>query len=130
MAHAVDVALGVLVSPGQRGVAVRQSRDEPLAFRAARHCDVRLTGGEVLLLLELDVLPGWIAQNHVEAAVPAGGGIDAAATGRLFGREQMWELEVPVEEAVLGRKSLDLGSGGFETLTSLARQPPIGGRAD
>jgi hypothetical protein len=79
--------------------------------------------GKPLLLLQLDALPGRIAEDHIEAPVPAmclvvrrgvpGG--DAKDVGKL---------QVPMEELILGRESLDLSAHPVRTLVRRLLQAP------
>ena len=71
----------------------------------------RAAGGEELLFLELDSLPGRVADDAGEAACPAGGRVDGA--GAVADAEDVRELDVPVEEAVLAGEINDqfLGRG-------------------
>ena len=81
-------------------VAVSEGCDQLLAGCGVRGVgDLRAAGGEELLLLELDPLPGRVADDAGEAAGPAGGWVDVG--GAVADAEDVRELDVPVEEAVL-----------------------------
>src|SRR5260370_24816333 len=85
-----------------RAVTMGQRRDQLLAGgRVGRIGDDRAAGGEELLFLELDTLPGWGADDAGEAAGPAGGGVDIG--GAVADAGGVGELDVPVEEAVRAR---------------------------
>ena len=86
-------------------VAVGECRDQLLAGgRVGGVRDLGLAGGEELLFLELDSFPGRVADDAGEAACPAGGRVDAA--GAVADAEDVRELDVPVEEAVLAGETL------------------------
>ena len=81
-------------------VAVSEGGDHLLPGRRVRGVgDLRAAGGEELLFLELDSLPGRVADDAGEAACPAGGRVDVG--GAVADAEDVRELDVPVEEAVL-----------------------------
>ena len=101
---------------GQRpvggSVAVSEGGDQLLACRGVRGVrDLWLPGGEELLFLELDPLPGRVADDAGEAACPAGSRVDVR--GAVADAEDVGELDVPVEEAVLAGEVVDqfLGCG-------------------
>ena len=73
--------------------------------------DGRLDRAEVFLVLEVDLVPRRVAEQAGEAAGPAGGGI-YVWVGVVGHAEDVGELQVPVEEAVLGLKPGDLRGGG------------------
>ena len=73
--------------------------------------DGRLDLAEVLLVLEIDLVPGRVAEEAGEAAGPAGGGVQRWV-GVVRDAEDVGELQVPVEEAVLGLEPGDLRGGG------------------
>ena len=90
----------VVQRPVGGAVAVSEGGDQLLAcgrVRGVRRS--RAAGGEELLLLELDPLPGRVADDAGEAAGPAGGWVDVG--GAVADAEDVGELDVPVEEAVL-----------------------------
>ena len=105
----------VVQRPVGRAVAVGEGGDQLLACRRVRGVrDLGLAGGEELLLLELDPLPGRVADDAGEAAGPAGGRVDVR--GAVADAEDVRELDVPVEEAVLAGEVCDqfLGCGQFQ----------------
>ena len=59
----------------------------------------RITGSEEFSWVELNLVPGWVADYAGETAGPASGRIDAG--GAVADAEDVGELDVPVEEAVL-----------------------------
>ena len=71
--------------------------------------DLGGTGGEELLFLQLDPLPGRVSDDAGEATVPAG--LRVGIAGGIAGAEDVRELDVPVEEAVLAGDPLDLFLG-------------------
>ena len=67
----------VVQRPVGGALAVSEGGDQLLAGRRVRGVgDLGLAGGEELLLLELDPLPGRVADDAGEAAGPAGGWVD------------------------------------------------------
>src|SRR5690606_2693547 len=79
--------------------------------------DLLVPCGEELLLLELNALPRRVAQDAAEAAGPAGSVVDAGRVRVDRDAEDMRELQVPVEEAVLLGKRLQLCPGELLDLT-------------
>ncbi len=87
-------------------VAVGKGGDQLLAGRGVRGVrNLRLTGGKELLFLQLDPLPGRIADDAGETTCPGGGRGDVF--GAVADAEDVWELDVPVEEAVLAGEVRD-----------------------
>ena len=84
-----------------------QPVDQALASSSTRRADLRGPDRKELLFLQLDELPRRVAENDVEAAAPAG------SIGWSGGAEQVRELEVPVEEPILGGESLQSGQRGL-----------------
>ncbi len=104
-----------------RAVTFSERSDHPLpSCRIRRICNRRAPGREELLFLELDPLPGRVADNTGESTVPS---CDIVDTGNLVAcAEDMRELDVPVEEVILAGQTGDqfLGSCRSERVVVIA----------
>ncbi len=91
----------------QRRVRFRQRGDSLLARRRVLGLgDFRRAGGEELLLLQLHAFPGRVAGVRRKAAGPAVGLVGGSGVGDA---EDVGELQVPVEQSVLGGDRVDEG---------------------
>ena len=61
------------------------------------------------------MVPGWISEDDVEAAVPAALGVVGFGAGRWRG-QHLGEREVPVEQPVGAGEILDSGARGSRGL--------------
>src|SRR6266487_2096810 len=124
----MQLSLKVLV---QRSIAMLSAAgelsDHPLpSISIACAGDLRPGSREEFFLLEFDRLPGRVTEDAGEAAGPAGGRVDAC--GAVADAEDVRELDVPVEEAVLAGETLDQRLGRRRFQRSAARAKPVDDR--
>src|SRR5690606_18139104 len=87
--------------------------DTLLPFRTGQRGDRGLHDTEVLLFLEIHLVPWRIAEHAGKAARPSGQRISVLAGTFIRNREDLRKLQMPMEETIFAAEPVDLVVGGL-----------------